>query len=75
MRPSTVPIGERRPPRIRHCWVRRGEMAVEGLLLSWVMTERGWQAEVALVAEDGALRTVVAHAADVRPSDALRPGG
>ena len=54
-------------PRVRHCWVRQGDRAVEGLLLDWTRAAAGWSARVALVGIAGEIEMI-----DVA-SDAVLP--
>lgn len=68
--PSSSSTPPRFAPLSRHCWVRRGEAAVEGLLVWWLRSETGWRAEVLVVDGGLAPRVLMVDAADVRPARA-----
>ena len=59
--------GHRSRPGIRHCWIRQGDRAVEALLVSWLDTPAGWQAEVVFVDPvSSAVAAATVDAADIR---------
>ena len=55
-------------PRIRHCWVRRGDRAVEALLVDWTRSNSTWSARVALVDHAGNLQVLDVASRDVLPA-------
>lgn len=53
-------------PKVRHCWVRQGDIAVEALLVDWIHSPTGWKAEVVFVDETSAVGMRIVAADDLR---------